>query len=149
MSRYSRCQGLIVARTRVLASLIVVGLCLAASARAQETPSANYTKERVTFKSGKYTLVGFLFKPNKPGSFPGLIWNHGSERDPVSAPQFDAVAAVFVPAGYVVFAPVRRGHGDSEGPYIQDSLQWERGDNRNRLQVRLLESEQLDDQLAG
>src|SRR5262249_61852379 len=64
--------------------------------------------------------------------------------------QFDAVAAIFVPAGYVVFAPMRRGHGDSEGPYIMDQLR--RGQEQHAsasLAVRLLEGEHLDDQLAG
>jgi len=136
----------IAARTRVVASSVV--LCLAMPVCVQSAPPATYTKERVTFKGDKLTLVGFLFKPNKPGPFPGLIWNHGSEKNPGAAPQFDAVAAVFVPAGYVVFAPMRRGHGDSEGPYIQYALQGERREERNWRQVRLLE-EQVDDQLAG
>jgi dipeptidyl aminopeptidase/acylaminoacyl peptidase len=95
-----------------------LGVCLAVPARAQDVPPSLHTKERVTFKSSGNTLVGFLFKPDGPGPFPGLVWNHGSEKNPDAAPQFDAVAAVFVPAGYVVFAPVRRGHGDSQGPYI-------------------------------
>ena len=79
-------------------------------------------RERVTFKSDGLTLVGFLFQPDGPGPFPGLVWNHGSEKNPGSLRQFDTVAAIFVPAGYVVFAPVRRGHGDSEGPYVMDQL---------------------------
>jgi len=66
------------------------------------------------------TLVGFLFKPDGAGPFPALVWNHGSERNPGTMRQFDAVASIFVPAGFVVFAPMRRGHGDSEGPYIMD-----------------------------
>ena len=139
-------MSVIVARARLVAFL--VGLCLAAPARAEDAPRAAYNKERVTYKSGSLTLTGFLFKPDKPGPLPGLIWNHGSERDPGSMPQFDAVAAVFVPAGYVVFAPVRRGHGGSEGTYIQSLLQGERREERNWSQVRLLE-EQVDDQLAG
>ena len=53
-----------------------------------------------------------------------------------------------MPAGYVVFAPMRRGHGDSEGPYIMDQLR--RADSgRASLLVRVMEGEQLDDQLAG
>lgn len=143
------CQAVMAARTWVLASWVVLGLSLAVPARAQNAPTASYTKERVTFKSGKLTLVGFLFRPNKPGPFPGLIWNHGSEKNPGSSPQFDAVAAVFVPAGYVVFAPMRRGHGDSEGPYIQDELRGVSWRDRKQLQVQLLEGGQLDDQLAG
>src|SRR5262249_39347191 len=128
---------------------IVLGLCLVAPVRAQNAPSPTYSKERVTSKSGTLPLVGFFFRPEQPGPYPGFIWNHGSEQNPGTAPQFDAVAAIFVPAGYVVFAPMRRGHGDSEGSYIQHRLQGESRDERNRLQVRLLEGEQLDDQLAG
>ena len=132
------------------ALLTALALWLSVPAHPQNAPPATYTKERVTFKSDKLTLVGFLFKPDGQGPFPGLIWNHGSERSPGTTPQFDAVAAIFVPAGYVVFAPMRRGHGDSEGRYIQDELERERqGGNAHRLQVRLLEGEQLDDQLAG
>jgi dienelactone hydrolase len=135
-------------RIRVVASLAVFGLCLGAPAHAQDAP-ATYAKTRVSFKSADFTLVGYLFKPDGPGPFPGLIWNHGSEKNPDSSPQFDAVAAVFVPAGYVVFAPVRRGHGESEGTYIESQLRLAQGDQRNRLQVALLEGGQLDDQLAG
>ena len=138
-----------VTRTHVVAALLVLGLCAAAPAHTQNAPTSAYTKERVTFKSDNYTLVGFLFKPDKPGPLPGLIWNHGSEKNPGTSPQFDAVAAIFVPAGYVVFAPMRRGHGDSEGPYIEHELQWLRGEARNDRQVELLEGGQLDDQLAG
>ena len=93
-----------------LASLIVVASWHPAPATAQ-TQSAAISKERVTFKSGGLTLVGFLFKPDGAGPFPALVWNHGSERNPGTMRQFVAVAAIFVPAGYVVFAPMRRGHG--------------------------------------
>jgi dienelactone hydrolase len=52
-----------------------------------------------------------------------------------------------------VFAPVRRGHGYSEGQYIADVVQETRKskgiDAANRMTVHLLETEQLDDQLAG
>lgn len=110
-------------------------------------------KERVEFTSGTLKLVGYLFRPAGPGPFKGLLWNHGSEKNPGAGPQYDSVAAVFVPAGYVVFAPMRRGHGDSEGAYVVDETQRERAtrgaDAANRLVVRLLEGEQLDDQLAG
>lgn len=111
------------------------------------------TKTRVTFKSGNLTLVGYLFKPDGDGPFPGIIWNHGSEQNPDKGQQFDAVANIFVPAGYVVFAPMRRGHGESEGPYIVDQLKEERqkngADAASKLVVNLLEGPQLDDQLAG
>src|SRR5262245_8782516 len=83
-------------------------------------------KQRVTFPHGPLTLVGFLYRPDGPGPFPAIIWNHGSERNPGTSPQFDSVAHVFVPAGFVVFAPMRRGHGLSEGQYIVETLENER-----------------------
>jgi dienelactone hydrolase len=126
--------------------LVILLLWIAAAARAQSAPPATYAKERVTFKSDNLTLVGVLFKPDGAGPFPGLIWNHGSEKEP-NRGQFDAVAAIFVPAGFVVFAPMRRGHGESEGRYILDELPRDRY-GAGPL-VRLMEGEQLDDQLAG
>lgn len=131
-------------------SWLVVVMCVVAGlVRAEVSQTAPYGKERVTFRSGRLTLVGFLYRPVGPGPFPSLVWNHGSERNPGSSAQFDAVAAAFAPAGFVVFAPMRRGHGESEGAYIEDELQGVRGEARNRLQVQRLEGEQLDDQLAG
>ena len=129
--------------------MIVVASWHPAPAMAQ-AQSAAFSKARVTFKSDGLTLVGFVFKPDGSGPFPGLIWNHGSEKSPGTMRQFDAVAAIFVPAGYVVFAPMRRGHGDSEGPYVMDQLR--RGQDNHvaaSLAVRLMEGEHLDDQLAG
>ncbi len=135
------------ARAWALASLVVVASWHPAPAVAQSS-SAGLSKQRITFKSDNLTLVGLLFKPDGPGPFPALVWNHGSEQNPGTTRQFDAVAAIFVPAGYVVFAPMRRGHGDSEGPYIMDQLRRADG-GRASLLVRVMEREQLDDQLAG
>ena len=128
---------------------------LASSAHAQNqtASSAAIWKQRVSFKSGDLTLVGFLFKPAGTGPFPAVVWNHGSEKSPGTSVQFDSVAGIFVPAGYVVFAPLRRGHGFSEGKYISDSTAEVREasgpDAAARLVVKLMETQQLDDQLAG
>ncbi len=112
-----------------------------------------FQKQHVTFASGALSLAGYLFKPDGPGPFPAVLWNHGSEPDPGAGPQFDSVAAIFVPAGYAVFAPMRRGHSDSQGSYIVDSTAAEarlHGFAAGRsLAAHLLETEQLDDQLAG
>jgi carboxymethylenebutenolidase len=140
------------ARTRRFAVLPIAVAVAVVSAGARQAP-APFGKQRVTFKSGALTLVGFLFKPEGPGKFPALIWNHGSERNPGTGPQFDAVASIFVPAGFVVFAPMRRGHGLSEGRYITDQVNEIRTAQgaaaAEQAVVRLLETEQLDDQMAG
>jgi carboxymethylenebutenolidase len=131
----------------------LIFVTFAAVAGAQRGSPTALSRQRVTFKSGDLTLVGFLFKPSGPGPFPTVVWNHGSEKNPGAGPQFDAVAEVFVPAGYLVFAPVRRGHGFSQGTYIVDELarsrQAQGAAAAERLMVGLMETEQLDDQLAG
>jgi dienelactone hydrolase len=111
-----------------------------------------FNKTKVTFKSGDLTLVGYAYHPDGSGPFPTVIWNHGSEKNPGGGPQFDSVAAVFVPAGYAVFAPVRRGQSDSQGKYIVDTLNALRalGNGSERtVMVKLHDTEQLADQLAG
>ena len=114
---------------------------------------AAITKERVWFTNGRLMLEGFLFKPPGAGPFPALLWNHGSEQYPSLGKQFDGVANVFVPRGYVVFAPSRRGHDESEGEYIADvrgRVAGPRGQAAgDALVARLLSTEQLGDQLAG
>jgi len=114
---------------------------------------ASIPGQRVIFRSHDLKLVGILFAPPGAGPFPAILWNHGSERNPGSRHQFEAVARYFVPAGFVVFAPVRRGHGYSEGQYIATTLDTVRrtqgSDAVNREMVRLLESEHRDDELAG
>jgi carboxymethylenebutenolidase len=120
---------------------------------ADDTPPTRIARQRVTFESHDLTLVGVLFTPNGSGPFPAVLWNHGSERNPGNGLQFDAVAEYFVPAGYVVFAPIRRGHGYSQGDYISETLERTRHmrgqDAANHEMVRLMETEQLDDLLAG
>ena len=135
-------------RRRLLATAVTV-VC-AASASAQSAP---FNKRHVTFKSGDLTLAGYIYQPPGRGPFPAVVWNHGSEPDPGGGPQFDSVAAVFVPAGFVVFAPMRRGHSDSQGEYIRESIQQESSLHGQaaglRFGVHLLETSQVDDQLAG
>ena len=128
----------------------VATLILGLAAFVQQPP---FNKRRVTYTNGALTLAGYVYKPDGPGPFPTLVWNHGSEPNPGGGPQFDSVAAIFVPAGYVVVAPMRRGHSDSRGTYIQDTI---KATNQRsgeaaaeRLMVQLMGSDQLSDQLAG
>jgi dienelactone hydrolase len=131
-------------------STLIVSVAALRSSSAQQQP---FNKQRVTYKNGALTLVGYIYKPDGPGPFPTVVWNHGSEPNPGGGPQFDSVAAIFVPAGYAVVAPTRRGHGDSQGQYIQDTIRatMQRSGEAagERLMVQLMGSEQLSDQLAG
>src|ERR1035438_8464157 len=49
----------------------------------------------VTFRSGDITLHGVLYKPEGPGPFPTVVYNHGSAAGMVSKSAFDALGPVF------------------------------------------------------
>jgi carboxymethylenebutenolidase len=90
-------------------------------------------------------LWGYLYKPPGPGPFPALIFNHGSERN---ATDLRGQAMFYVPRGYVVFVPHRRGHGLSggAGEYFDDV--WQRSGRKSEKLVELLEA-QVDDVAAA
>jgi len=65
------------------------------------------------------------------GKYPTLIFNHGSEHIFGAKGKYCEAARFFVPKGYAVFVPFRRGQGDpdrpegsrqSSGRYIEDVL---------------------------
>jgi carboxymethylenebutenolidase len=140
---------------RSLLACLIAACAASVGSDAQESGGAVAIplRQPVTFNAGDHDLHGVLFRPQGDGPFPTLIWNHGSEKAPGVTPEFESVASIFVPAGYVVFAPVRRGHGYSKGRYIvdvmQQTLKAEGAEAARRVVVQLLETEQLDDQLAG
>jgi carboxymethylenebutenolidase len=73
----------------------------------------------VAFPSGPRTLHGFLYRPSGDGPFPAVVYNHGSERSPGEKRD---EAMFYVPHGFVLFVPHRRGQGASSdaGEYIGD-----------------------------
>lgn len=109
----------------------------------------------VAFPSGNLTLHGVLYKPEGKGPFPALLYNHGSAPGMLSQQAFDQLGPLFVKHGWVFFAPWRRGQGLSAdtGPYIEDEIRaaWKKeGVNAAATtMVRLLETDHLNDQLAG
>src|SRR5215471_10913081 len=99
-------------RICIIALAVLVIIAMSDPGRSQHT-----APQLVTFMSGDLRLKGFLWKPDGPGPFPAILWNHGSERMPGAA---DTVAPFFVNRGYVFFVPHRRGPGRSPGNYIMD-----------------------------
>jgi carboxymethylenebutenolidase len=65
------------------------------------------------------TLHGFMYVPPGPGSFPALLWNHGSEKLPGKQ---EILAEFYTGHDYVFFIPHRHGQGESSsaGDYIMD-----------------------------
>jgi carboxymethylenebutenolidase len=109
--------------------------------------------EIVTFRSGGLTLHGVVYKPDRPGPFPVILWNHGSYGDPMVA--FDELGPTFVAHGWAFFGPFRRGQGlsASAGPYVMDEIEraGKNGGLRAKAEamIRLLAGDHLDDQLAA
>lgn len=79
--------------------------------------------------TGTVTLETTIYKPDGPGPFPMIVFNHGKiPGDPRTQERSDplAFAREFVRRGYVVVAPNRQGFGHSDGVYEQDGCDVER-----------------------
>jgi carboxymethylenebutenolidase len=94
-----------------------------------------------SFPSGELQLRGWLWKPDGPGPFPAILWNHGSERYPGKQ---QTLADFYTTHGYVFFTPMRRGYGRSPGHYIQDAIASATSSQRAERFVQLLELENDD-----
>ncbi|WP_322105213.1 dienelactone hydrolase family protein [Paraburkholderia sp. J41] len=73
--------------------------------------------------SGDITLETTVYRPDGPGPFPMVVFNHGKiPGDPRLQTRSDPLsfAREFVRRGYVVVAPNRQGFADSGGTYQQD-----------------------------
>jgi len=75
------------------------------------------TAEVVHYQAGVRKLPGFLYRPAGEGRHPAVMWNHGSEKEPRAQPE---LARFYTEHGFVFFAPIRHGHGNTEGSYIVD-----------------------------
>jgi predicted dienelactone hydrolase len=90
--------------------------------------------QTVEFPSGKVRLKAYLWKPVGPGSFPAVLFSHGSggnQAELTAGMQItesaDILAPFFIKHGYVFLYPFRRGHGPSadQAPFMQDVLRQE------------------------
>ena len=90
-------------------------------------------------------LHGFLYRPPGRAPFPAVIFEHGSEQEP--GDMLDE-AQFFVPHGFVLFAPHRRGQGHSAkaAEYLNEA--WIFGGKSPELLVDLLDA-QVDDVAAA
>lgn len=112
--------------------------------------------DTVVVQSGALELRALLWRPDGRGPFPAVLFNHGSgPAGATLAPQLIALGPLFARHGYVFLFLFRRGAGlsASEGANSFDLMNHEFADGgweaRNRLQLRLLETDDLNDALAG
>ncbi|MCB9732691.1 MAG: dienelactone hydrolase family protein [Deltaproteobacteria bacterium] len=89
----------------------------------------------------------YVYRPSGAGPFPAIVYNHGSEETPSD---FRGQARFFVPRGYLLLVPHRRGHGLSSvaWPYARDVLTRGAVEPAPGALVAVLD-QQLDDVLAA
>ena len=122
--------------------------------------------DTVVVQSGRLTLHALLWRPQGKGPFPAVLFNHGSAVDSANSTNgrrdvrnreqgAAALGPIFARHGYVFLFLFRRGAGLSagQGSYSGDlraaELAAHGRDAQDRLQMQLLEGDELSDALAG
>ena len=108
---------------------------------APAAPRVGMSELRIPGEKG--ALQAYLWRPDGPGPFPAIVYNHGSEKEAYAALQGD-VGPFFRSQGFVVLFPYRRGAGGSEGPYWRDEQQKLPLVDREAGTIKLLEEENAD-----
>ncbi|HWJ24817.1 MAG TPA: dienelactone hydrolase family protein [Gemmatimonadaceae bacterium] len=149
------------ARTRAL----LLALALAGAPATRVEAQASAAPDTVVVRSGALTLRALLWRPDRGGPFPAVLFNHGSGHG-IRAPSGDhdehpmewqaaRLGPVFARHGYVFLYLFRRGTGLSADQGTNSSDRWEReravhgGEARDRLQLETLKTVELDDAFAG
>jgi carboxymethylenebutenolidase len=135
----------------ILPILVLVSTFASADVQESRRP------EVLDIRSGTLTLRAQLWRPVGKGPFPAVLFNHGSysANDPLQPSDLEAVGPVFARHGYVFLCLHRQGSGLSQGQGIPDGDQMERAlqaegvEGRNRVQLELLEHEQLNEASAA
>ena len=79
---------------------ITLALASCASDRADEIAT-------VTYRAGDPTLTGYLCKPDGPGPFPAVVYNHGGLGHVIGGAPRETCRALAA-SGFVGFSPIRR-----------------------------------------
>lgn len=119
---------------RVLFGLVLMGLAACAPASAPEGLAPQAVRIPVVADGKTIELEGFVYRPNRAGRHPVVVFNHGSAGgEPKAAQRAETQAAYFASRGFLVVVPMRRGRGQSEGVSLEgeekscDVESWEPG----------------------
>src|SRR6266545_5244240 len=127
------------------ATFLLAGFFCTAAAAVHGQSETESTYSEVFYPSGNLRIQAYLYKPDGDGTFPVVIYNHGSRagRERRSVP-FEFIGRLLTRAGYAVLVPERRGYGGSDG------LTWseEVGNDRGQRFIARLQAE-TDDVLAA
>ena len=142
--------------------LFAFALSISSATFAQGAPRP--VPQTVEIPSGSLRLKGLLWKPQGPGPFPAVVFNHGRSDTPQQhslrlklklEQAAQILGPVFVRYGFVFLYPFRRGEGPSadQGQFIGDLLQQEEiakgAEARKHLQIVLMTTDHLQDARAA
>ncbi len=114
--------------------------------------------DTVVVASGGLRLRGLFWRPAGEGPFSAVIFNHGSGatvQEITMGKGAESIGPVFARHGYALLFLFRRGAGLSRdqgsrpGDALERALAGGGQDAPNRVQMQMLETEQLPDALAG
>jgi dienelactone hydrolase len=136
-----------------VAGFAVAALALLVKAAGQPAASP----EVIDVRTGGLTLRAQVWRPTGTGPFPAVLFNHGSYStdDPLPASEPETLGPVFARHGYVFLWLHRQGtglssgQGASDGDQMARALQAEGAEGRNRVQLQLLENEQMNEATAA
>jgi dienelactone hydrolase len=136
--------------------LLVIAI-LSSTLRPEAAGQAVVRPSTVMVTSGALTLRALLWRPQGSGPFPAVIFNHGSylTEDRLDPDDPARIGSVFARHGYVFLFLFRQGVGLSAGQGVMDGDKMARAfekdgqAGRNRVQLQLLQVEELSQALAG
>jgi dienelactone hydrolase len=139
-------------KTPTLLLAVAFLLAIGPDVRGQADPP-----ETITVTSGALTLRALVWRPRGVGPFPAVIFNHGSYSagDPLGADDAAALGRVFARHGYVFFFLCRQGvglstdQGTAGGDIMARAFAAKGQAGRNRVQLQLLETEELNEAFAA
>jgi dienelactone hydrolase len=154
-------------RARAVVAISVIGAAVALNAAqhqqvfavraaaARGEPGAS--SEVLDVRSGALTLRAQVWRPSGTGPFAAVLFNHGSysTNDPLPPSAPETLGPVFARHGYVFLWLHRQGtglsksRGVSDGDQMARALQAEGVEGRNRVQLQLLENEQMNEASAA
>jgi carboxymethylenebutenolidase len=142
-------------RRRIAAWAGILALGVALAVRAED--SALRAPDNVVVHSGDLELHALLYRPAGHGPFPAVLCNHGSGFSDASRNHRhpELLGPLFAKHGYLFLYLYRRGDGLSAGQGVASADRMDQAlaaggmDERNRVQLRLLETDEMSDAVAG
>lgn len=144
-------------RSRVPAVVALSALAAAAVAPGAAARQPTMEPETLIVKSGSLQLRALLFRPRGNGPFPAVLFNHGSylSSSPMSRDEPAIAGNVFTKHGYALLFLFRQGiglsvgQGTADGDLMENALKTGGPEARNRVQLELLEGDELNEVTAG